>query len=112
MWGPWVEQQGKYFPPLDPPHTTMAVLRDPDEVYEGEWNQRMEAQMSMMEHQDIYVGPEGVAAGGILGKGVEDLLFCGFRISTAPHASSGISSPAGRVGAHGGPGIGGRMIPY
>ena len=35
VWGPWVEQQGKYFPPLDPPHTTMAVLRDPDEVYEG-----------------------------------------------------------------------------
>ena len=108
MWGPWVEQQGKYFPPLDPPHTTMAVLRDPDEVYEGEWNQRMEAQMSMMEHQDIYVGPEGVAAGGILGKGVEDLFVVS---GSAPHLTLAVGShylPA----ELGGPGIGGRMVPY
>ena len=89
VWGPWVKQQGTYFPPLDPPHTTMAVFRDPDEVYEGEWNQRMEAQMSMMEHQDIYVGPEGVAAGGILGKGVEDLFVVS---GSAPHLTLAVGS--------------------
>ena len=57
----------------------------------------------MMEHQDIYVGPEGVAAGGILGNGVEDLFVVS---GSAPHLTLAVGShhlPA-ELGAHGGAG--------
>ncbi|KAK0139970.1 Pol polyprotein [Merluccius polli] len=60
-WKPWIDAHGCFHPPPDPPHTTLAVHRQPDELYQDEWNQHMEETRIQIAHQDIYIGSEGVA---------------------------------------------------
>ena len=70
-WEAWVKRQGAYYLPHDPPHTTMAVLRHPDDVYVTEWMNHMEGTQVCLHHPDMYIDKEGVAAAALLPGAVE-----------------------------------------
>nr|XP_040060401.1 uncharacterized protein LOC120835481 isoform X2 [Gasterosteus aculeatus aculeatus] len=61
-WKPWINSQGAYGPPIDPPHCTYNYLRTPDEEYTEAWEQEREGVQEPIRVTDIYVGTEGVAA--------------------------------------------------
>ena len=66
LWREWILSQGTYYEPTDPPHTTLAVLHEPDELYTDLWDRTMDQTLQPCAHQDIYIGPEGVAAHALL----------------------------------------------
>ncbi|KAK0134762.1 Gag-Pol polyprotein [Merluccius polli] len=87
-WKPWIDAHGCFHPPPDPPHTTLAVHRQPDELYQDEWNRHMEETRIQIAHQDIYVGPEGVAALALLGEELEQWYDVS---GSVPHLTLGIA---------------------
>ncbi|KAK0136441.1 Gag-pol polyprotein [Merluccius polli] len=87
-WKPWIDAHGCFHPPPDPPHTTLAVHRQPDELYQDEWNQHMEETWIQIAHQDIYIGPEGVAALALLGGELEQWYDVS---GSVPHLTLGIA---------------------
>ncbi|KAK0136983.1 hypothetical protein N1851_026849 [Merluccius polli] len=87
-WKPWIDAHGCFHPPPDPPHTTLAVHRQPDELYQDEWNQHMEETRIQIAHQDIYIGPEGVAALALLGGELEQWYDVS---GSVPHLTLGIA---------------------
>ncbi|KAK0146743.1 Gag-Pol polyprotein [Merluccius polli] len=88
-WKPWIDAQGSFYPPPDQPHTTLAVHRQPDELYQDEWNQHMEETRIQIAHQDIYIGPEGVAALALLG---EELKQWYDVQGSVPHLTLGVAT--------------------
>lgn len=62
QWKPWIMAFAVYSPPRDPYHVTLYYDRDDDEIYRDHFQSELEGQTWNVCSQNIYVGPEGVAA--------------------------------------------------
>ncbi|KAK0147534.1 Gag-Pol polyprotein [Merluccius polli] len=87
-WKPWIDAHGCFHSPPDPPHTTLAVHRQPDELYQDEWNQHMEETRIQIAHQDIYIGSEGIAALALLDEELEQWYDVP---GSVPHLTLGVA---------------------
>ncbi|XP_042070941.1 uncharacterized protein LOC121812529 [Haplochromis burtoni] len=62
LWKPWIMALAVYSPPRDPFHVTLYYDRNDDEIYKDLFQSELEGQTWNVCSQNIYVGPEGVAA--------------------------------------------------
>lgn len=62
QWRPWIMSLAVYSSPRDPFHVTLFYDRDDDDVYREAFQSELEGQTWNVQTQNIYVGPEGVAA--------------------------------------------------
>ncbi|XP_005755484.1 uncharacterized protein LOC102208784, partial [Pundamilia nyererei] len=62
LWKPWIMALAVYSPPRDPFYVTLFYDRNDDEIYRDLFQSDLEGQTWNVCSQNIYVGPEGVAA--------------------------------------------------
>ncbi|KAI4874220.1 hypothetical protein NFI96_032033, partial [Prochilodus magdalenae] len=63
QWKPWISQLHPLLSPPDPPHVTLFYDRMQVEWYQEQFQEQLEGQTWQIITQNIYVAPEGVAAG-------------------------------------------------
>ena len=63
QWKPWIAQLHPLVSPPDPPHVTLFYDRAETDWYEEQFRDQIEGQIWRIQSQNIYVAPEGVAAG-------------------------------------------------
>uniref|UniRef100_A0A669BLY9 ribonuclease H n=1 Tax=Oreochromis niloticus TaxID=8128 RepID=A0A669BLY9_ORENI len=83
QWRPWIMSLVVYSSPRDPHHVTLYYDRDDDDTYQEQFQSELEGKTWNVQTQNIYVGPEGVAAAVKLT--IEQLPWYNVGESSAPH---------------------------
>ncbi|KAL3968317.1 cyclic AMP-dependent transcription factor ATF-6 beta [Sarotherodon galilaeus] len=83
QWRPWIMSLAVYSSPRDPFHVTLFYDRDDDDVYREAFQSELEGQTWNVQTQNIYVGPEGVAA--VVKLTDEQLSWYNMGSDSAPH---------------------------
>ncbi|KAL3979053.1 cell cycle checkpoint control protein RAD9B [Sarotherodon galilaeus] len=83
QWRPWIMSLAAYSSPRDPFHVTLFYDRDDDDVYREAFQSELEGQTWNVQTQNIYVGPEGVAA--VVKLTDEQLSWYNMGSDSAPH---------------------------
>ncbi|XP_047440947.1 uncharacterized protein LOC125007992 [Mugil cephalus] len=84
-WRPWISQLQPLLSPPDPPHVTLFYDRTQCEWYQEQFQEQLEDKEWTVHSQNIYVAPEGVAAGVNLT--TEQLIWYKMADEAAPHIS-------------------------
>lgn len=85
LWKPWIAQIHPLISPPDPPHVTLFYDRMQTEWYQDQFQEIIEGQTWDINSQNIYVAPEGVAAGVFLTE--EQSKWYMMEEEAAPHIS-------------------------
>ncbi|KAI4888718.1 hypothetical protein NFI96_003920 [Prochilodus magdalenae] len=85
QWKPWISQLHPLLSPPDPPHVTLFYDRMQVEWYQEQFQEQLEGQTWQIATQNIYVAPEGVAAGVTLT--AEQAPWYMMSEEAAPHVS-------------------------
>uniref|UniRef100_A0A3P8VXG3 Gypsy retrotransposon integrase-like protein 1 n=1 Tax=Cynoglossus semilaevis TaxID=244447 RepID=A0A3P8VXG3_CYNSE len=85
QWKPWIAQIEPYVSPPDPPHVTLFYDRLQTDWYLDKFQDQLEGNSWEIKTQNIYVAPEGVAAGVDLTPDQLDWYMMGDE--AAPHVS-------------------------
>ena len=89
-WEMWIQEIGEYNELLDPLHCTLNITHEQDLTYDEPWYNQKDGQLEDLRCGDIYLGPEGVAAGVDLTE--EQLSWFQLEPESVPHVSLLVSA--------------------